>query len=147
MRCMDTFTRCPVCMDDSGGGLCSPECADAFDEIVGEWEPTDVRMFATSAGAFVIDLSSRRIRRVALPEHPVPAMRVEGEWHDFYDCDEPTVGKPFRIVWKYRLVGRTRVPDVNRSTPVVFVSTCVVCGNRNVAGRMPDHECDFGRDD
>ena len=140
-----TFTRCPVCMTDSGGGICSPECADEFDAITDSWTPSDMRVFATEAGAFVIDLSGLRIRRIALPDHPVPAMRHDGEWHEFIDCDEPTVGQAFRIVWQWRMVGTTKVPKVSVSTPVVFVATCVHCGNRNIAGRVPGCDCDFGR--
>ena len=145
---MDTaFTSCPVCMMDSGGGLCSPECADAWDAIADGWESSDMRMFATSAGAFLIDLSALRMKRVALPDHPLPAMRIEGEWHEFAECDEPTVGRPFRVVWHWSNVNGTRIPSASRSTPVVYVATCVICGNRNLAEGVDGHACDFGSDD
>lgn len=140
---MDTFTRCPVCMVEAGGGLCSPECADWFDDITESWEPSDLRLFSTDAGAFLLDLSGFRIRRIALPDHPSPAMRLEGEWHEFVDCTVPKLGKPFRITWKFRHVAGKAIPHVSRSTPVVFVASCVICGNPNVAHHMGDHECEF----
>lgn len=140
---MDTFTRCPVCMVEAGGGLCSPQCADWFDDITESWEPSDLRLFSTDAGAFLLDLSGLRIRRIALPDHPSPAMRLEGEWHAFADCTVPKLGKPFRITWKFRHVAGKAIPHVSRSTPVVFVASCVICGNPNVAHHMGDHECEF----
>lgn len=143
MRVMDTFVWCPVCMIDSGGGMCSPDCADAFESLTESWEPSDVRMFSTNYGAFMLDLSAMRIKRLALPEHPEPRMRVAGEWFEFMDCSIPTVGKPFRVVWRVRHVGQVRVPDASRSTPVIFVASCVYCGNTNVAGPMSGHDCYF----